>query len=371
MEITKKRIGICTYWGFGRGMAYLSLCYAKMLKNDFDVYILKLGKNNISNEFNIGVNITEVDNFNVSEQDYLNWLLGNKLDAVILNEYNQWWKDTIDLIELTKKNGIKCYGCLVMEKFKTEQAKGYDKLIAPTKMACKIYRTNGIRNFVYVPFSIDLTEIGPRLEKSKKDKITFLHVGGMLGYKSRKNTVETIRAFIKLNNPNTELIVTSQVPIEISGLPKNVTVIPKDLSRQELIDLYKISDCLIYCAKWDSIGIQVPECLACGTPVIAHYCEPMTEFIIPNQNGLLSRPYDFSQRLNEYTPKDDNINDISIQVNYVDIPELTNKMSVICNDLVRHMMTKNSSKIIETNYNLDKNKKIFIDFLKSELKNGL
>jgi len=80
----KKRIGFLSYWGWARGQSYLTLCYAKMLKDEYDVYIFKQGDNKIAPEFKaVDVNVTEYPKYVVDKEVFKSWVKENKLDAVI------------------------------------------------------------------------------------------------------------------------------------------------------------------------------------------------------------------------------------------------------------------------------------------------
>ena len=45
--MTRKNIGFLSYWGWGRGQAYLTLCHVKMIQNEHNVFIMKQFPNKI------------------------------------------------------------------------------------------------------------------------------------------------------------------------------------------------------------------------------------------------------------------------------------------------------------------------------------
>jgi len=58
--MNKKRIGFLSFWGWGRGQANVTLCYAKMLQGKYDIFILKQATNPIEEDFKtVNVHITE------------------------------------------------------------------------------------------------------------------------------------------------------------------------------------------------------------------------------------------------------------------------------------------------------------------------
>jgi len=72
MTKKKKRIGMLSYWGIGRGLAYVTLGYVKMLQDDYDIFIFKQGDNKINKEFkNVNVKITEYPHYIVPREKFV------------------------------------------------------------------------------------------------------------------------------------------------------------------------------------------------------------------------------------------------------------------------------------------------------------
>jgi len=358
MTKTRKRIGFLSFWGWGRGQAYVTLAYAKMLTPEYDVYILKQGPNKISEEFNIdNVHLMEVPVYEVDPNVFETWIKANELDVVVFNEYNQWSNDGNNLVQVAKDCGAKAYGYLVWEKWAGKDAyKDYDRLIAPTVSFERFYRMNKIRNFTYIPYSVDLNEF-PKKEITKNEKFTFFHPGGWGGVHNRKNTDVVIEAFEQLNNPDTKLVITSQKPLQFNReLHPNIEIINKDLSRKELIDLYYSADCIVLPSKWETVGLPILEALAAGKPVITSNAAPMNEFINEGLNGYL-----VTGDMYKYT-------DIGIYSCECSAGALKNKMINVQNEMLYRVLSSNARHIIETIYDLEKNKHYFIDFLKKDLK---
>jgi len=351
----KKRIGIVGYFGWGRGQSYLNLCHAKMLADEYDVYIFKILNNPISEEFkSVNVSITENKDWNISEEAFKEWIFVNKLDAIIFNEYNQWWDDKVYLNKIAKSLGVRTYAWLALEKFKIDQASAYDRLIASTVSYQRFFRGLKIRNFTYLPFSIDFKEF-PILPKTKNEKFTFFHPSGYGGVQDRKNTKAVYEAFRLLNNPNTRLIISSQKPIQLESCADDIVLINKDLSREELLKLYREADVTVMPTKWESIGIPILESLASGTPVITTDNSPMNEFIKNNVNGFVCKG-----ELKTYEG-------ISIKSCDVNAQEIKAKMELIMNPIIIEILKKNARKVAEDFYDLEKNKKFFLEFLKKDL----
>ncbi len=355
----KKRIGFVSYWGWGRGQAYVTLGFAKMLKDDFIVCILKQFDNPITDEFKmVDVSITENKTYEVSPEVFKKWVDDNKLDAVVFNEYNQWGDDGNNLPKLAKELGCKVYGYLVMEKFKKKQVYDYDRVLVPTVSMERFMRANKVRNFTHIPFSIDLNEFPhPDDRRSEKsNKFVFFHPGGWGGVHNRKNTDAVIKAFKLLDRKDTKLVITSQKPLNKQNLPDNIEIIDKNLDRRDLISLYYEADATVLPSKWETIGIPILESMAAGTPVITSDVPPMNEFIRNCMNG-----YTCIGLVKQYP-------DISVYAIEVSPEELKKKMELMLNKMTYEILAKNSRHVIETIYDLEKNKKVFVDFLKEELK---
>lgn len=353
--MNKKRIGFLSYFGFGRGLCYTTLCYCKMLQEEYDIYILKQGLNPIAEEFKVvNINITEYPDYIVNLNVFKLWVTENKLDAVVFDEYKQWTNESDDLVKLTKELGVKAYGILVDERFKLEQTKYYDRIFVRTKTGERLMRKAKVRNFTYIPQSIDLKEF-PKLPQIQNEKFTFLHIGGFLGVKDRKGTTKVIEAFRKLNRDDCKLVITAQREFRYDNLPKNVEIINKNLTRDELLKVLRESDCQVLPSKWETIGIPILEALASGTPVITTDYPPMNEFIQHSKNGFLIKAdttYD---------------KDIMLPVMECDIDSIKVNMENILNSFVYEMIQKNCRKTIEDNYDIEKTKHLFLDFLKGDL----
>ena len=358
--MNKKRIGFLSFWGRGRGLANVTLNYAKMLQDsDYEVFIFKQELNEISDDFKtVNVNVFEYQNYVVEPEVFRKWIVENKLDAVFFNEYDQWQITGTDLVNVAKKCDCKVYGYLVNEKFKPEQAKPYDRIIVPTVTGERFMRTHGIRNFTRIPYSIDFKEF-PLMDLNKNEKFTFFHPGGMGGAMNRKNTQAVIQAFNLLceKHDNVKLVITSQKKLEFPEIDDNdnIFVIEKDLPRKELLEQYYLSDVVVLPSKWETIGIPILEATAAGKPVITSDMSPMNEFIRPNLNGLLCK----------VTPV--KYPEISVYAGEVEPRDLKIAMENSKNKIIHDILCKNARHITNKLYDLEHNKKYLIEFLDGEL----
>ena len=101
--MSKKNIGFLSYWGNARGLPYVTLCYSKMIHKDYNVFVLKQGLNEISEEFKeVNAKITEYPNYIVEKNFFVKWIKDNNLDAVVFNEYHQWTNEPENLVKEAK-----------------------------------------------------------------------------------------------------------------------------------------------------------------------------------------------------------------------------------------------------------------------------
>lgn len=357
--MNKKRIGFLSYWGWGRGMSYVTLNYAKMLIPDYDVYIFKQGNNSTSDEFKIDVSVFEYPEYIVDPLVFKKWLIENKIDAVVFNEYNQWITDPNNLIKVANDLNIKTYGYLVMERFDDiNNYKDYYRIIAPTITFKQFLRSEKYHKSRYVPVSVDFNEFPEKIKK-EKEEFVFFHPAGYGGVLDRKNTDNVVKAFkqLLLENPDKKikLILSSQKELKYDQNEENIEIITKDLSRQELIELYYKADVVLLPSKWETVGLPIQEALASGTPVITTNMPPMNEFVKEGMNGYLC-----DGNLNIYP-------NILIKVAEVDASTLKNKMETSMNKFLLSILSKNARKIALEKYDNKKNRRYFINMLKEDL----
>lgn len=354
-----KNIGFLSYYGWGRGLAMTTLGYVKMLNGENNIFVLKQGLNPVSKDFQLeGVNVTEYPDYIVPKEFFRKWILDNNIQAVIFNEYKQWTDEPENLVKVAKDMHCKVYGNLVMERFKKEQTEDYDRILVQCLTVERYMRKNKVRKFVYTPYSIDLNEF-PKVEKKLGETFTFFHPGGWGGVHNRKNTDLVIEAFRLLHKeqPNTKLVITSQKALDFKfESTEGIHIIDKNLSREELISYYYDADAVVLPSKWETIGIPILEALAAGVPVITSDAPPMNEFVRTGMNGYLCKG-----SMKKF--KDIEIFGIEIEAN-----ELRKNMENIMNKDLHPILSRNARYVVEKFYNLEENKKYFLDFIREDLK---
>lgn len=354
----RKKIGFVTLWGYNKGLPKLAMTYVKMLKDNFDIYLLKQGDNPIGPAFkdiSQVIDITEYPKQDVDVDFFREWVIKNELDAVIFNEYNQWAIQEDNLVAYAKELGVKTFGCLVLERFDEDLAHDYDKILAPTRSFIRLMRNLKIRNSVYSFFSLDTAEYKPVFLTGYEEEFKFIHVAGTGGILNRKNTKVVIDAFKLLDDEKATLTITSQRKLEFEEEHPRIKYVYGDLTEEELYNLMANSHACINPSKWETIGIPILEALALGTPVITNDIPPMNEFVRPGISGYLCRV------------KSSTYDGISIEAAEVDATELKNRMKSIMQPELYNILSRNSRAVIERDYDLEKNKEDLVKIFEDEL----
>lgn len=113
---------------------------------------------------------------------------------------------------------------------------------------------------------------------------TFYHQASLNSAHSTKNTEKVIEAFIKLNKEYPEenkLIITgnlsnSELCSTIYQYP-NIKIYNKVLSRQEIANIYSVTDCVISPSSKEGLSLSLFEAEACGCQLITTDAPPMNE----------------------------------------------------------------------------------------------
>lgn len=333
------KIGIAsTLYATPKGHSYVIRDFVKLLMSEgHTVDMYRIGNNDIGEEFPLPTSIKTNNELVIKKEDFESWLDEKTPDYCIFMEYQQWWDEDHDKVAICKERGIKTVGFLVHEKLdwnKLEHYKQYTKLIAPTQYQTKLQRSKGLYNTVYVPWGVDMSEIDslptPVRDEADKNCLIFYHCAGSGGVGDRKNTESIIKAYNKIKDEHTRLMITH--------LGKKI------FSRKEILSFTKYSDVVINTSRWDTIGLNTLESNACEKPIIVCDASPMNELVMNNVNGFLI-PCTQS--------KTDVVTCVS---NDVDIDELSKKMAFFKNTLILNVM-KNSARVYaERNFDWKTNK---------------
>jgi glycosyltransferase involved in cell wall biosynthesis len=323
-------------YGSPKGHSYVNRDVLKILmERGHETHMLRISPCILTDDFPKPASSLDFNNGAVVPKKIFEyWLDEVHPDICFFNEYAQWWDEDHDKVLICKERGIPTIGYLVWEKLdfdKKEHYKNYTKIICPTEFQHKLMRKKGIYNTVYIPWGIDFDEIETvKYERSNDEKIIFYHCAGSGGVDDRKNTKAVIAAYSKIEDDNTELIITH--------------IGAKTLTRNDILAFMKCSDVLVNTSKWDTLGLNTLEANACGIPVLVCDAKPMNELVKDKINGMLVSGVENASR---------NVTCPSCEV---DVEDLAKKMSILKNTMILDSLKKSSLKYAQTYFDWKKNK---------------
>ena len=156
-----------------------------------------------------------------------------------------------------------------------------DRLWVPCEHNKKLFLESGIK----IP--IDIVHLGVNdeiysyIERPKRKKFTFLVLGTLT---LRKNPGVVLCAFLNLfkNNPDVQLVFKttsgSLIHAGIETLSKNIKVIDRMSTQEEMIGYYRDADCFIFPSRGEGYGLPPMEAMATGLPTIVSDNTGMSEF---------------------------------------------------------------------------------------------
>ena len=163
--------------------------------------------------------------------------------------------------------------------------------------SCERYiRSMGFEKEVFfVPYTIDLPQVEREYEMSQ-NPLTLLFVGQLI---RRKGVEEMVNALIKWNEnaKNSIRLIVAGDGAErhqlrrLRSLSKIELDIRGSVEYDQLGELYRRTDALLFPTLGDEWGVVVNEALANGVPVIGSlHSQAVEELIIEGENGWLFRP---------------------------------------------------------------------------------
>ena len=176
-----------------------------------------------------------------------------------------------------------------------------DKLFTVSRLWCDgLARDFGIDATV-VGNGVDLRQFSPIKDEAdgrlrnllpRGGRPVFLAIGGIEG---RKNTVQTLQAFISIwrDNPDAHLVIAGgaslldhsacqaafSTALCESGLPYDAITILGPVPQDLMPALYRSADALVFPSLKEGFGLVVLEAMACGVPVITSHLSPFTEYL--------------------------------------------------------------------------------------------
>ena len=96
--------------------------------------------------------------------------------------------------------------------------------------------------------------------------------------------------------------------------PSNVKFIKETFNENEIVEIYSISDVLLFPSIIDNFPNTILEAMSCNLPCVAFNCYGMKEIITHKKNGYLAKPYsveNFSKGIDFILKNKKNFNKIS------------------------------------------------------------
>lgn len=300
-------VGIVTYW-FERGASYVSRAYKNVLEKENRVFIYARG----GEEFSKGnpdwdqESVTWDTHYYSRIATYINldrfkiWLKEKKIDIVIFNEQH-WWLPVL----LCKQIGIKTGAYIDYYTAETVPFfHAYDFVICNTKRHASVFSYHP--QCFYIPWGTDVQLFKPTESSlTQKEYVTFFHSAGYSP--DRKGTDLLIKAFSKIDDDSSKLIIHCQKPV-VHFFPKLSQII-QDLQKCGRLILiektitapgaYLLGDFYVYPTKLEGIGLTIAEALSSGLPVLTSDSPPMNEFITPETGRLVKIDF-FKERFDSY-----------------------------------------------------------------------
>lgn len=287
---TRPKIGIVSVW-FNRGAGHIALQVKNSFQNaghDVSVFARMSATDGYSRiaytkEF-FHNDIHLHPTYQISDIDFSNWILNNKIDKIIFIE-EHFTKNLIEVCINLKKS---TYNYIVWENINPGDFQFYKKfttLLCPTYCTYHFLKKAGLSNISCIPWGLDIHNKFRYLEPVKKEKPQFLFLDGWGGAFGRKNEEAVNIAFSEIvpRNKSFLRIHTQKAGKEIKGLNFHKTFGDMDFSY--LLELYRNADIVLVPSRWEGNGLQQLEALCVGRPVIAVNAPPMNERIAYGLNG--------------------------------------------------------------------------------------
>jgi len=198
----------------------------------------------------------------------------------------QYWLDKIPEIKRKIKH-VTCMTICETETVHEDYGKLFDlfdRIAVPSEFCRKVFK----KQFPDKEFFVVHAHVPP------KKIYTFYHIGNV--YDPRKNFNKILEAFIRLNKPDSRLLVkaTCKQPVNIN-IP-NVEIINGLISDEDMEKIHALGDCYVSFSSSEGVGMGAVEAALRNKPVIVPEYGGATEYI--------RTPYKIKCELQEI-PRDD------------------------------------------------------------------
>jgi glycosyltransferase involved in cell wall biosynthesis len=198
----------------------------------------------------------------------------------------EYWLNKIPEIKRKIKN-VTCMTVCETETVHEDYGKLFDlfdKIAVPSEFCRKVFK----RQFPDKHFFVIHAHI------PYKKPYTFYHIGNV--YDQRKNFNKILEAFIRLNKPDTRLLVKATCNQEVKLNIPNVEIINGLINDEEMEKIHAIGDCYVSFSSSEGVGMGAVEAALRNKPVIITKYGGATEYI--------KTPYAIDCELQEI-PRDD------------------------------------------------------------------
>jgi glycosyltransferase involved in cell wall biosynthesis len=132
----------------------------------------------------------------------------------------------------------------------------FDRIAVPSEFCKRVFS----RQFPNTEFYVVRAHI------PSNDVYTFYHIGNILD--QRKNFRDILEAFVRLNKPDTKLIVKATCNQDVDIKLPNVKVINGLVSDEEMDKIHRLSDCYVSFSNSEGVGMGAVEAAIRDKPVI-------------------------------------------------------------------------------------------------------
>lgn len=198
----------------------------------------------------------------------------------------EYWLNKIPEIKKKIKN-VTCMTVCETETVHEDYGKLFDlfdKIAVPSEFCRKVFK----RQFPDKHFFVIHAHI------PYKKPYTFYHIGNV--YDPRKNFNKILEAFIRLNKPDSRLLVKATCNHEVKLNIPNVEIINGLINDEEMEKIHAIGDCYVSFSSSEGVGMGAVEAALRNKPVIITKYGGATEYI--------KTPYAIDCELQEI-PRDD------------------------------------------------------------------
>ena len=296
-------------------------------------------------------NILLYPTYQISDDDFEQWIIANKLDVVIFVEEQH----TKNLLPICNKLGIKSINYIVWENFNPAELSYYKQstyLVCPTKSSYNLLKNDYmLDNTVYVPWGVDLDTYQLQ-EPIKKDKPYIFFPAGFGGVSDRKNEDAVIKTFSYIcPRDKMNLHIHTQKEGQ-AGQAQGIVKTSGTVDNNQLKQYYKEADVIVLPSRWEGNGLPFIEASAYGRPIVTVDSPPMNERVINGFNGFTCKVIEMKE-----------IQGVFVKSAEIDCWDFAEKLILMENKDKLYEMQLASRRYAEANLDWKINSKKLIDIL--------